>query len=207
MSQRTGIKRRTWQERALSLLLAAVLLIGLAPGMTLPASAEHWADTYLDQLVDWGVMRADQTGNPNAALPRAEFMAIINRAYGYTEKGEIPFTDVNPTDWFYDDVAIAYTVGYMAGTSENTASPNNTLTREQAVCILGRNMMLKETPGESLPRRERLGPGDHQDRRGQLHHLRLPRQHLYAAVSRVQGSDGRADHPVHRYPRSGERRL
>ncbi len=150
MSQRTGIKRRTWQERALSLLLAAVLLIGLAPGMTLPASAEHWADTYLDQLVDWGVMRADQTGNPNAALTRAEFMAIINRAYGYTEKGEIPFTDVNPTDWFYDDVAIAYTVGYMAGTSENTASPNNTLTREQAARILGRNMMLKETPGESL---------------------------------------------------------
>lgn len=150
MSQRTGTKRRAWQERTLSLLLTAALLIGLAPGMTLSASAEHWADPYLDQLVDWGAMRADQTANPDASLTRAEFMGIINRAYGYTETGEIPFTDVATTDWFYDDVRIAYTAGYMAGTSETTMSPNATLTREQAVCILGRNMMLKETPGESL---------------------------------------------------------
>lgn len=150
MSHRTGTMYHTWKERALSLLLAAVLLIGLAPGLALPASAEHWADAYLDQLVDWGVIRADQTANPDAPLTRAEFMGIINRAYGYAEVGPIPFTDVMTTDWFYDDVRIAYTAGYMAGTSATTAEPNATLTREQAVCILGRNMMLKETPGESL---------------------------------------------------------
>lgn len=150
MSHRTGIQRRTWKERALSLLLAAVMLAGLLPGMTLPSAAEHWADTYLDQLVDWGVLRADQTADPDAALTRAEFMAIINRAYGYTETGPIPFEDVKTTDWFYDDVAIAYNAGYMAGTSDITASPHDTLTREQAVCILGRNMMMKDTAGESL---------------------------------------------------------
>ena len=79
MSQRTGTKRRTWQERALSLLLTAALVTGLAPGMTLTASAEHWADPYLDTLVDWGAMRADQTANPDAPLTRADFMAIVNR--------------------------------------------------------------------------------------------------------------------------------
>jgi hypothetical protein len=136
-------------NRALSLLLAAVLLIGAVPGLTMPASA-HWADPYLDQLVDWGVMRADQTSNPDKPMTRAEFMAVINRAYGYTEMGEIPFTDVSFDDWFYDDVAIAYNAGYMAGTSETTASPNLGLTREQAVCILARNMMMKDTPGENL---------------------------------------------------------
>ena len=150
MSHTTGKQRRTWKERALSLLLAAAMVAGLVPALTQPASAEHWADPYLDQMVNWGVMRADQTSDPDAALTRAEFMAIVNRAYGYTETGPIPFTDVATTDWFYDDVSIAYTAGYMAGTSEATASPNATLTREQAVCILGRNMMLAETPGESL---------------------------------------------------------
>lgn len=150
MSHRTSTQRRTWKERALSLLLAAALVAGLTPGLTLPASAEHWADAYLDQLVDWGVMRADQTADPDADLTRAEFFAIINRAYGYTETGYIPFEDVLPTDWFYDDISIAYTAGYMAGTSDITASPNDTLTREQAFCILGRNMMLKDAPGESL---------------------------------------------------------
>lgn len=150
MSHRTGTRRPAWHERALSLLLAAVMLAGLTPRLALPAAAEHWADSYLDQLVDWGVIRADQTANPDAPITRAEFMAVINRAYGYSEKGPIPFEDVLETDWFYDDVSIAYTAGYMAGTSDITASPNDTLTREEAVCILGRNMMMKETPGESL---------------------------------------------------------
>ena len=149
MSRRTNRQTHTWKERALSLLLAAVLLVGAVPGLTLPASA-HWADQYLDQLVDWGVMRADQISNPDAPVTRADFAGIINRAYGYTESGEIPFEDVAVTDWFYDDIAIAYHAGYMAGTSETTASPNETLTREMAVCILARNMMMKESPGESL---------------------------------------------------------
>ena len=149
MSHRTKTQSRTWRERALSLFLAAVMLFGLLPGLTVPAEA-HWADGYLDQLVDWGIIRPDQTTNPDAPLTRAEFTAIVNRAYGYTEVGPIPFTDVVSTDWFYDDVAIAYTAGYMAGTSATTASPNASLTREQAVCILGRNMMLKSTAGESL---------------------------------------------------------
>lgn len=149
MFHKDGNRRRTWKGRAFSLFLSAALLLGSVPGLVLPASA-HWADSYLDQLVDWGVMRADQISNPDTPLTRAEFMAIINRAYGYQEMGEMPFTDVAKSDWFYDDVAIAYNAGYMKGTSKTTASPNARLTREQAICILGRNMMLKETPGEDL---------------------------------------------------------
>lgn len=149
MFHKDGSRRRTWKGRAFSLFLAAVLLLGSVPGFVLPSSA-HWADPYLDQLVDWGVMRADQTDKPDAPLTRAEFMAIINRAYGYHEIGEMPFEDVSEGDWFYDDVAIAYNAGYMKGTSKTTASPNAHLTREQAVCILGRNMMMKETPGEDM---------------------------------------------------------
>ena len=147
MFHKDGTRRRSWRERAFSLFLTAVLLLGSVPA--LPASA-HWADSYLDQMVDWGVMRADQISDPDTPLTRAEFMAIINRAYGYKETGPIPFEDVSESDWFYDDVAIAYNAGYMKGTSKTTAAPNSQLTREQAICILGRNMMLKEMPGEDL---------------------------------------------------------
>ena len=150
MSHRTRTKSRTWGERALSLLLAAVMVVGLLPGLTLSASA-HWADEYLDKLVDWGVIRADQAATPDVPITRADFMAIVNRAYGYTERAaEMPFTDVSPYDWFYDDVSIAYNTGYISGTSATTASPNFPLNREMATFILGRNMMLKETPGEDM---------------------------------------------------------
>ena len=134
-----------WRTRALSLLLALVMVLGLVPGWDLSVTAEaHWADGYLDQMVEWGFMNSSQTAEPNRALTRAEFMAIVNRAYGYHEKSSIPFTDVKPEDWFYDDVSIAYTANYINGTSPTTASPNSTLTREMATAVLGRNMMLKE---------------------------------------------------------------
>ena len=97
MFHKDGNRRRTWKGRAFSLFLTAVLLLGSMPGLTLPASA-HWADSYLDQMVDWGVMRADQISNPDTPLTRAEFMAIINRAYGYTEVGPMPFEDVSESD-------------------------------------------------------------------------------------------------------------
>ena len=151
MPHRTPTQPRAWSERLLSLLLAAVLLIGAVPGLTLTASAEHWADEYLDQLVDWGVIRPDQASDPDRPITRADFMAIVNRAYGYTKKAaDMPFTDVDVSDWFFVVVSIAYNTGYISGTSPTTVSPNYVLNREMAVFILGKNMMLKETPGEDM---------------------------------------------------------
>lgn len=138
-------------RRALSLLLALVLLLGLVPGLPGGETASaHWADPYLSQLLEWGFIRADQTGSPDKALTRADFMSIVNRAYGYHEVGVTPFEDVGERDWFYDDVGIAYNARYIHGTSPTTASPNDTLTRETAATILGRNMMLQESTGEIL---------------------------------------------------------
>lgn len=64
MFHKDGNWRRTWKGRAFSLFLSAVLLLGSVPGFVLPASA-HWADPYLDTLVDWGAMRADQIADPD----------------------------------------------------------------------------------------------------------------------------------------------
>ncbi|MEY8231397.1 S-layer homology domain-containing protein [Oscillospiraceae bacterium 50-16] len=149
MSHTANAARPSWMKRTLCLLLTAVLLLGMIPALTLPSQA-HWADPYLDQLIEWGFMRGDQATNPDEPLTRADFMAIVNRAYGYHELGPIPFEDVQTTDWFYDDVRIAYTANYISGTSDTTVSPNATLNRETVIYILGKNMLLQETPGESL---------------------------------------------------------
>lgn len=152
MKTRSG-SRRTWTRRALSFLLAAVMVLGILPGFPGAENSEaeaQWAEPYLNQLVEWGFIRADQANNPNMALTRADFMAIVNRAYGYKTPGETPFEDVEPNQWYYDDVGIAYNARYIVGTSPTTASPNNPLTRETAATVLGRNMMLQESPGEIL---------------------------------------------------------
>ena len=51
---------------------------------------------------------------------------------------ENPFSDVSKTDWFYESVALANTLGLMNGTSATTFSPNAATTRGMIVSILWR---------------------------------------------------------------------
>ncbi len=147
---------RVWLRQGMAGVLALVLMLGLLPAGTFQAQAasteQSWAMPYMEQLVDWGVMRGDIDGNlyPNRNITRAEFVTMINRAYGYTDVGSIPFADVTGKEWYADDIAIAYKVGYFQGVAGNLAAPKNPLVREQAAMLLARNMMLQENPGEVL---------------------------------------------------------
>lgn len=138
-------------RRIASAVLALVLVFGMIPTSALKAEA-HWTDEYIQTLVDWGVMRGDVSGSMNAdkAITRAEFVAMVNRAFGYTADTTHPFTDVQVQDWFNNDIGMAYNMGYFKGTGETTASPNSSLTREQAVVLIGRNLLLDEKLGEAL---------------------------------------------------------
>lgn len=52
--------------------------------------------------------------------------------------GDLPFSDVRSSDWFYDPVCYAYETGIMTGTSATTFAPNLTTTRGMIVAILHR---------------------------------------------------------------------
>lgn len=142
--------KRNWLRRGLSGILSLALILALLPGTILPAQAAHWAMPYAQKLVEWGVMRGDN-GNLalDRAITRAEFVAMMNRAYGYTRLGSMPFPDVRTRDWYYEDINIAYNMGYFKGAS-GYALPKANLTREQAAVLLARNMMLQPTKGEGL---------------------------------------------------------
>lgn len=142
--------KRNWLRRGLSGILSLALILALLPGTVLPAQAAHWAMPYAQKLVDWGIMRGDN-GNLalDRAITRAEFVAMMNRAYGYTRLGSMPFPDVSTRDWYYEDINIAYNMGYFKGAS-GYALPKANLSREQAAVLLARNMMLQPSTGEGL---------------------------------------------------------
>lgn len=144
-------KRKTAQQMA-AILLSLVLMFGLLPVAMPSAQAAGQMEEYLSKLVSWGVMRGDVTGNlhPNRNITRAEFVTLVNRAYGYDKMGENPFRDVPDGAWYAEDIRIGYHTGYFAGTSKTTASPRDNLTREQAAVLLGRNMMLQSGVGEVM---------------------------------------------------------
>ncbi|MEA4942772.1 MAG: S-layer homology domain-containing protein [Oscillibacter sp.] len=139
--------------RLLSAMLSLVMALSLLPGAIVPVSAASWMEPYLEKLVSWGVMRGDSSGDlhPDRTLTRGEFVVLVNRAFGYDDtSASVPFRDVKAADWYYDDINIGYTTGYFNGTSKSTASPKNSVTREQAAVLLGRNLALDDDPGASL---------------------------------------------------------
>lgn len=56
----------------------------------------------------------------------------------FAADSNLPFTDVNTTDWCYDAVQYVYEKGMMNGTSTTTFSPDSTTTRGMIVTILHR---------------------------------------------------------------------
>ena len=131
------------------LALLCILAFGLAAR---PAQAASYLDPYLERMVSLGLMQGDTSGDlrPNDSITRAEFVTIVNRAFGYKDMAGDPFVDVLDSDWYAEDVDISYTEGYITGTSPTTFSPGLSITREEAAFILAKNLMLQPSVGEDL---------------------------------------------------------
>lgn len=132
-------------KRTVAVLLCAMLLLGAVPLDLLPRASAAWYDQYMGQLKENGVM---MDGRPNDTITRAEMAAVLNRAFGFRKTGPIPFTDVSPKAWYYNDIVVSYNEGIMSGTSRTTASPRDPVTREQALALIGRCLRYDENAGE-----------------------------------------------------------
>jgi len=111
----------------------------------------NWAYNQITDLMEKGIVAGyeDKTFKPDNNVARAEFMVMLNKAFGYSRAKEISYTDVKAGDWFYNDVAIASAAGYIAGYDDGTMRPNNPVTREQAAVILAKVLAL-DTSGYKL---------------------------------------------------------
>jgi len=102
----------------------------------------HWAGETLSEWVKLGLLKGDSNGNhnPDKEVSRAEFMALVNRVMNYTAKSDSikGFIDVSPKKWYYDEAAKALNAGYITGTAANKLSPEDAITREQAITIISR---------------------------------------------------------------------
>ena len=141
---------RSRGARVLTLALALCLFLSILPPVPLRAASTS-ALNAMEQLDEWGVLKGYPGGDmqPDRPVTRAEFVAMMNRAYGFTDMSNPKnFSDVPADAWYADEFAIASTAGYFKGTSGNTASPNNELSREDAMVLLAKCMRLDRVSGE-----------------------------------------------------------
>lgn len=101
----------------------------------------HWAEEYvLDAMISKWV-DASSAFRPNDAITRAEFVKVVNRAFGVNANDKSlvqDFSDVETTEWYYKEVKAAASLGYIEGYEDGTFRPNQPITRQEAAKIIAK---------------------------------------------------------------------
>ena len=104
-------------------------------------SDSHWAKKYIETGVKHELFDGypDGTFRPDNNLTRAEFTAVLWKMASKPEtSGNTPFEDVDSEEWYNQPISYAYENGLVTGTAPNAFSPDDFITREQAVTVLFR---------------------------------------------------------------------
>lgn len=131
------------------LTVQIVSFSGLAQAENQPSLRDingYWAEDAINEWIGNGLISgyADQTFQPNKVITRAEFISIVNKAFGYLHKDDQTFKDVSQEKWFYNDVAKAKYAGYISGFDDGTFRPDQPISREQAAKIIHQLMQLED---------------------------------------------------------------
>lgn len=128
-------------------ILAFSMMIVAMVCSSLPVVAET---TYTDYVVEdealfadnFGLMQGyeDGTFRPNNPITRAEFASSLvkaaEKAYPNTQPASISFSDLDKSNWAYETVAKAVSLGFINGFEDGTFRPYDNVTYEQAVAMI-----------------------------------------------------------------------
>lgn len=99
----------------------------------------HWAQSYITALTKRGVISGfpDGTYRPNDPVTRAQFAAIINKAFApkATRINKV-FVDVASNFWGVDAIQTAYRGGFLAGYPGDIFRPDQEIPKVQALVAL-----------------------------------------------------------------------
>ena len=100
---------------------------------------ENWAKDSILEMAAMGYAKgSDGLFRPNDNISRAEFVSLLIRVLGIgNEDATSKFADVETTDWFAKDIAIAAEKGYVKGYEDGTFNPNSPITRQEIGTIIG----------------------------------------------------------------------
>lgn len=98
----------------------------------------HWAANDVSDLARRLVVNGygGKKFMPDKAVSRGEFAAAAYRALALPSAGDAGFADVKPAMWYAEAVGAAFDAGIVAGTGENTFSPDEALKRQEAMAML-----------------------------------------------------------------------
>ncbi|NOV01022.1 S-layer homology domain-containing protein [Paenibacillus planticolens] len=107
--------------------------------------ARHWASNEINRWSQKGLIQGyeDATFKPDASISRSEFVSLVSRVFGYTDRANRSFPDVKVGAWYADDVSKAVEAGIVSGDDQGNFRPEAPISRQEAAVILSRAFDLK----------------------------------------------------------------
>jgi len=117
---------------------------------TLKDITGHWAQADINKLVALGCISGypDGTFKPDNTITRAEFAAMLVKAFKLENKGGKIFADT-ATHWAKDYIAAAAANGVVNGYDTYTFGPDDLITREQMAVMIVKAAKLTPAAGET----------------------------------------------------------
>lgn len=115
--------------------------------------AGHWAAPFITAMVEKKLIAGfpDSTFKPEEKLTRAQYAAIIAKAFNETLSSTTTnFTDVASDFWGKDAIVKANRMGFIAGFPDVTFRPKDNLTRVQALVSLASGLKLSDGDAATL---------------------------------------------------------
>ena len=111
----------------------------------------HWSQSAVTRLQDLNLLKGytDGTFKPSQVISRAEFVMILDRAFGFTGNAATrSYVDVTSDDWYYDVMVRANGSGIIEGTDRDHLSPQQPITRQDAAVMVDRAFQLSAATNE-----------------------------------------------------------
>lgn len=142
-------------SKGMATLLVLCLLLANLPTAAFASELtdipNDWSKVALENAVSNGLLKGDNGKiMPKENLTRAQMAAVVNRAFGTTEKVSLSkYTDVAVGAWYYDDMAKAVQMKIFMGSGDKL-KPDDYITREEAFVVLARAFKLSGAPESAL---------------------------------------------------------
>ena len=139
-------KRVVAQANSATVTLTSERTLAQAPTSPTPVhlefsdiSADYWANPYLSGLFELGIISGfpDGTFRPSQPVTRAEFTAILNKAFSQPSgSSALPFDDVSEDYWATQAIQSARAANFLSGYPGNLFRPQQPIPRVQAIVAL-----------------------------------------------------------------------
>ena len=106
----------------------------------------HWAAPFIEAIYEKGLISGfpDGTFAPSAPITRAQYAAVISKAFQLPLKNKIrKFTDIQPNFWAASAIYRGAGMGFISGFPDGSFRPGQNLTKVQAIVSIVSGLKLK----------------------------------------------------------------